>query len=124
MAMTAGRAMLKGLGIGITAYLAVIGCLTLFGVDTGGLRSHASCIGTPEAADCGWLADSSSGEPTPRQDEDGIATRTLDGIQRGIQDWGSSLVDASLEFIDEWIHPITGRLVAVSDFVGEHFFRD
>ena len=123
--MTARRALLKGLGIGITAYLAVIGCLTLFGLELGDLpqlRSYTSCITAPEAAegpaaDCGWLTGSSGAEEASSHDD--VATRVFDGVKS----WSSSLFYALMDFTEKWIAPIGGRLQAVADFVGEHFMR-
>ena len=112
--MTARRALIRGLGIGIAAYLALIGCLTLLGVSIDDLRSYASCIATPDsaetpAAECSWLPSLPDGDLFS-------ATGALDSIKL----WGSNVVDATMTVTERFVVPFTNRLVKVGEFVSRH----
>lgn len=124
--MGVGGSLLKGLGIGITVWLAVVGCMSLFNVGIGDLPfgSYATCLVAPDAPtsapDCGWSGWSiGSGAEQADSSDEGLPSRVIGDVR----EWGSTLWDASLTFGERWILPISKRLAVVADFVGDRFFR-
>jgi hypothetical protein len=116
--VAARRALIRGLGIGIAAYLALIGCLTLFGVSIDDLRPYASCIASNSAEtpaeECSWL-------PSPPDSDEIFSRDRATGALDSIKLWGSNVVDATMTLTEKFVIPLTNRLVKVGEFVSQHF---
>jgi hypothetical protein len=117
--VTARKALIRGLGVGIAAYLALIGFLTLFGVSMDDLLPYASCMVSPnsaetQAGECSWL-------PSPPDSDEIYSRDRATGALDGIRLWGSNAVDAAMTFTDKFVIPLANRLVKVGEFVSRHF---
>jgi hypothetical protein len=125
--VTAGKSIALGIGVGITAYLALVTCLALFGVKMGELGQfpeYVRCLARLEAAEgetqqpCRQLRSYFPGDdasPWPVEHSAAKLVATLDRLK-------ATARNDTDEIMDVWITPFVRRLEMAVD-VAKDIFR-